>query len=84
MYSANILLQLNRRKQEDWFVGVNDSAWEHHFDEDNYTLLRNFSLPALNNKPFIKIAKKIPLAEWVNARPFFVTSYNELLEIVND
>ena len=85
MFSVNIIRELNSRKNQDWFVGVNDSAWEHHFEEDNYQPLDNFlSLSGLKNAPFIKIAKKIPLENWKDATGFFLKNYGELLEMMND
>ena len=84
-FSGKIIAELNNRKKEDWFVGVNDSAWEHHFEEDNYQPIQNFlPLSDLGNAPFIKIAKKIPLADWKNATAFFLEGYTELLKIMHD
>ena len=83
-YSANIMKQLKNKQEENWFIGVNESEWEHHFEEDNYLLLKHFSLPALIQKPFIKIAKKIPLTEWTNAGDFFLKGYGELLELLSN
>jgi len=85
MYSEKITLQLKDRKNENWFLSVHDSAWEHHFEEDNYLPLGNDPgaiLIDLINRPFLKIAKKIPLADWINARDFYMKNYNELLEIM--
>jgi hypothetical protein len=42
------------------------------------------SLLRLEDKPFIKIAKKIPLAEWTHAGTFFVKTYGELLKMLED
>jgi len=81
-YSENIIRQLNERKQDTWFIGSNESAWEHHFQEDNYLPLKDIMLPVLKHKSFIKIAKKIPLIEWTSAEDFFLKNFNELLGLL--
>ncbi|HYK47053.1 MAG TPA: hypothetical protein VEV83_17875 [Parafilimonas sp.] len=82
MYAQNIVTQLHDRKEETWFIGTNESAWEHHFKEDNYLPLREISLPAFTQRSFVKIAKKIPLIEWTSAEDFFLKNFNELLGLV--
>jgi hypothetical protein len=81
-YSENIIRQLNETKQDTWFIGTNESAWEHHFKEDNYLPLKDITLPVLKHKSFIKIAKKIPLTEWTSAEEFFLKNFNELLGLL--
>jgi len=82
MYSENIIRQLNERKQDTWFIGTNESAWEHHFEEDNYLPLNDIVLQVLKHKSFIKIAKKIPLIEWTSAGDFFLKNFSELLGLL--
>jgi hypothetical protein len=86
MFAENITKQFSKMNTEDYFFGINDSAWEHHFEKENYLSLKDchsdFSPENLINRPFIKIAKKIPLAEWNSAMKFFMKNYNELLELI--
>jgi hypothetical protein len=86
MFAANIIKHLKSSSIEDYFLGVNDSAWEHHFEKDNYVLLKDYTaeLVAKNfmNKPFIKIAKKLSLSEWNNAMEFYKKTYEELLGLM--
>ena len=83
MFSENIMGKLNEKKNENWFLGVNESAWEHHFEEDNYLPVKDFTLlSGLVHAPFIKLAKKIPLDEWTNAKDFYTRTYRELLEMI--
>ena len=88
MFAGNIMQQLKNSNREEYFLSVNESAWEHHFEPDNYISLQDYlaenSLQDFVNRPFIKIAKKIPLVKWDNAMVFYINNYNELLELTGE
>ncbi len=50
-------------KGHDFFLNVNDTPWEYHFEENNYLLLNNIikTDDELNRMNFIKISKILPL-----------------------
>ena len=54
--------------QNQLYICVNENQWEHHFNEDNYHLLKKLSKEELfhhvNEKDFIKIAIKFDLENW--------------------
>ena len=65
----NIQQLTNQNKlQNQLYICVNENQWEHHFNEDNYHLLKNLSeeelLHHINEKDFIKIAIKFDLENW--------------------
>jgi hypothetical protein len=65
----NIQQLTNQNKlQNQLHICVNENQWEHHFNEDNYDLLKNISKEELlrhfNEKDFIKIAIKFDLENW--------------------
>ena len=35
-YADKIVDFLNDKKNKDWYFGVHESEWEHHFEKDNY------------------------------------------------
>ena len=77
--SAFSLLQ-----KKGFFICINEDPWEHHFEADNYVAFKNiadFNLSAMEHKPFIKIAKKIPLTKWDSAVIFYIENYKELLQV---
>ena len=70
----------------DYYIGVNEDPWQHHFEEENY-----ISIGGLSKEEFtgycrqydhIKIAAKWPLWEWHQAAAFFIRSWGILLNAV--
>lgn len=88
MFAKNIMQHLKNSNREEYFLSVNESAWEHHFEPDNYISLQDYlaenSLQDFVKRPFIKIAKKIPLLNWDNAMAFYINKYHELLELTGE
>ncbi len=87
MYGPPVL-QVLQREHEKWYICVNEDHWQHHFEKNNYLLANSKTLTRLNNemlhdKPFFKIAKKIPLQQWDHASEFFFTTYKEILDMLN-
>ena len=85
-YQHNILRYFNKEKNSDWFIGMSDSAWEHHFENDNYVLLSdvliNSSAKNILEKNFIKLAKKMELEKWNEAENFFRDNYYEIMKML--
>jgi hypothetical protein len=82
-FNNNIEMNLKTKAVENYFVCINDSPWQHHFEETNYTPLKEVSSieKILNNK-FLKIARKLPLNEWNNASAFFKENYTTLIQLL--
>ena len=85
---ATPVLQVLQRKPGKWYICVNEDHWQHHFEKNNYLLASSGRLKELNNemlhnKPFFKIAKKIPLRQWDHAYEFFLIGYKEILDMLN-
>ncbi|MEO6721100.1 MAG: hypothetical protein ABIN67_12045 [Ferruginibacter sp.] len=73
-------------QQQDYWLCINEDPWQHHFNEDNYLPVTEFSLEdfaaILHNGPFIKIAKKIPLSHWDNATHFINDTFREMIKML--
>lgn len=85
MYAENIFNFLKDKKNADWFFGVNESEWEHHFEKNNYLLLseiKNISIEDLKQKQFIKIAAKLSLENWQTATDFYLQHYKKIIEML--
>ena len=65
-----------------WMLCCNNTQWEHHFREDNYKPLSNFTKTEIEDLQFIKLAKKIPLQEWDNFEYFFTEQFAQLLKLL--
>ena len=70
-YEQAIASSRQLMKEQDIYCCVNDEQWDHHFEKDNYTAVKELSDADLGKiiaeKKFIKLAKKHSLAEWDNA-----------------
>ncbi len=73
-------------QSRDYWLCVHADPWHHHFDEDNYVSLKNFTenefLSTINCEPFLKIAKKLPLEQWDTATIFIENSFKEIIELL--
>ena len=51
-----------------YYICVHSSPWEHHFERENYRPAEELSREewesVIRDKPFIKLARKIPLTAW--------------------
>jgi len=69
---------------KDWFIGISDDPWKHHFEKDNYEPITESTVNALPALPFIKLAKKISLAEWDQLDNFFEENFVEILAMLGN
>jgi hypothetical protein len=87
VYGPTILNIIDKTESSPWYVCINKDPWQHHFETDNYLPLKEdaliyFNEKTIEEKAFFKIAKKIPLQNWDEAYNFFVSSYNETLDML--
>lgn len=71
-------------QQNNYWICINSTAWEHHFSANNFILIiamsREEFAAKLASDPFIKIVKKIPLNEWDVVIPFMIQSFSDLIK----
>lgn len=73
--------------QEGYFICVGESPWEHHFEENNFIAVNKCSrkeFESILRRPFIKIAKKIPLQEWGFAPAFIENAFTGLVSLLKN
>ncbi|MFP5040607.1 hypothetical protein [Parasediminibacterium sp. JCM 36343] len=76
----NVVKKLDAKPRTyPWFVCVANDAWQHHFRSDNYQLLSVTNQETIQQMPFVKLAKKIPLQEWDNIYAFVIETFSEIL-----
>ncbi|MCW3087402.1 MAG: hypothetical protein JWQ78_788 [Sediminibacterium sp.] len=68
----------NPLHRKDWFIGLGNDPWKHHFRKDNYQPLTEWE-GGFAQLPFIKLAKKISLHEWTRLDTFFEEGYRQLI-----
>ena len=65
-------------------VSIGDDPWQHVIDADHYQSADHFETLLLeqSSRPFLKIAKKIPLEQWDELDLFFESNFVALLSIL--
>lgn len=70
-------------QQKDYWVCIHADPWQHHFEEDNYVPLENYTPEdfaiMLHREPFIKIAKRLSLQHWDAVPTFLTHHFNEMV-----
>ncbi len=67
---------------DGWYLCVHQNEWHHHFNHDNYKQIYGVAEDGFFNKPFIKIAKKIPLKQWDESTIFLKANFSQLIDIL--
>lgn len=72
--------------QQDYYIGINEDPWQHHFEPTNYKKLSSmrreeyFFLTA--HQPHIKIAARWSLSEWDMAANRLLASWKTLARLI--
>jgi hypothetical protein len=73
--------------EKGFFYCVNDGQWEHDFDAGNYLPLTTLSKTSFEKsileKPFIKLAIKIPIHQWDDTPEILFHYFREIIEILD-
>lgn len=72
-------------QQKDFFICVNESEWKHDFHSSNFININELEKHQVENlvrKRFLKIAKKIELAQWESASHFLKQTFSEIIEFI--
>jgi hypothetical protein len=72
----------NPELRKNWYIGKGDDAWQHHFEEDNYQPLEEYTHKNFATIPFIKLAKKISLQDWNLLPDFFENNFRKIIEML--
>ncbi len=83
-FLSNIQGSLETKKPDGYYYCIGEDPWNHEFSEENLVLIDKANVPRMQNLPFIKLAKKIPLQEWDNVTNFYESSFSELISLLVD
>jgi hypothetical protein len=82
-YRDKIIANLPKYLDEQFYVCVNDTPWEYHYESSNYVLLNLENLHLLHDSKFIKLSKKFKL-EHYNDLPNLSSDFlNTILNILS-
>ncbi|MDQ6609199.1 MAG: hypothetical protein M3Y85_05205 [Bacteroidota bacterium] len=85
--SHTLKAAFNQLSDQNYFIGVNEHPWVHHFGEDNYASIQSLSkqdfVTILDNLPHTKIAAHWPLSDWDSAANKLIKSWKVLAELVS-
>ena len=65
-----------------WYLSASENQWQHCIDEENYVPVKAGADYEIEGRPFIKLAKKIPLNKWDEAYPFFIENFILLMNVL--
>jgi hypothetical protein len=86
IYTEKIIRSFELLRANDFFVCINEDAWEHHFETNNYQPLHTLTTSSfeemISQKPFIKLSKKIPLEQWNDAEKNLLEIFSQLIRAV--
>ncbi len=71
-----------KQRYENWNICINENPWQHHFNDDNFIQLNQFTATEINDLKFIKLAKKVPLQEWDNIEYFLNENFQDLIKLI--
>lgn len=91
-YQTALLPALQRSfeqlRQNGYYYCIQQDPWLHHFEADNYIPLSAMTASHFEQenrtRPFLKLAKKIPLQEWDQAADKLQNAFMELTGIVDN
>ena len=77
-YRNSITINLDKLLEKNVYIGIGDTPWQYHYEDDNYIPLNEAHRDFINNCKFLKLSKKIELIRW-NDVPEFSTNFFELV-----
>ena len=80
-YRNSITKNLDELLKKDIYIGVGDTPWQYHYEDDNYTLLNEAHRNFITNCKFLKLSKKLELKKWDDVSEFS-TNFFELILLI--
>lgn len=84
-FVSKIVPAYEQLAQANYYIGIAEDAWQHHFEETNYVAIKALSVDDFSKccyrQKHLKIATHWPLTIWNSAPPPLVESWKKLLAI---
>lgn len=88
LYQQKIIAAFDTIADRELFVGIHSNQWEHHFEKNNYASVKGFSAiefgDIIRQQEFLKLAQKIPLTRWDDAKNILLAAYTNLVTLLRD
>jgi hypothetical protein len=85
-FKPNILSAYSLLQQDDFFIATGSDEWEHHFEKDNYSPVKNMNSSefeqCISQNSFLKLAQNIPLQQWDYAHTLLTGSFSRLMYLL--
>jgi len=79
-FYSNIENAINKNRFAGWYISTSENQWEHHFESNNYIPVKEGTKYNLSEQSFLKLAKKIPLAQWDETNVFYTKNFKLIME----
>lgn len=81
--AKNFVQVLQQQNANDWYLSKSDDAWKHMLSETDYISIQHVDDQYWGiEKPFLKLAKKIPLEKWDDMANFFEENFSALIKVL--
>ena len=83
-YESNIIKNVQEKKiSQNWLIGIGDNPWQHHFRENNYLPIQQFTIDQIKQLPFLKLTKKLNAADWSTLPAQFEEGFKEIGQLLH-
>ena len=87
-FEEKIAIHFSMLAEKGFFCCVNEDQWQHDFETGNYIRLSGINMTdfkkLISEKPFIKLATKIPLDQWDDAIDTLLNYFRQIIEMLDD
>ncbi len=87
-YQQALHKNITHLQKNNFYICVNQSEWQHHFEPDNFTLAATLNSDEIKsilvNKPFIKVAAKFQLHQWRQIDMLLEKCFADIINLLKD
>jgi hypothetical protein len=81
--TKNFVQTIPQHNQNEWYLSIGANAWQHVISESDYTPIQQITQQYWEQeRPCLKLTKKIPLEKWDDMKDFFEENFKQLLAIL--
>ncbi len=74
LFRAKFVNNFDMLLNQDIYICIDETPWEYHYGKDNYVILSSEQIELINNTPFIKLSRRVPL-EQMESVPQITSSF---------
>lgn len=85
-FRSQIILHAPQMRQNEYFICINETPWEYHYEPSNYKNANDFEveelMELLSQKSFLKLSKKIPIPQYSKLEEKGLEVFSELISFL--